>query len=92
MNASLPQQTRDNGSLYAHVFIHPAGVSPFNSPYTSHAVAALTVYSLPQDESINLLSSGEKPTEVSQTVWFQKKIYTFTHPICKFQFSSIVFQ
>ena len=60
MNVSLPQQTRDNGSLYGHIFIYPAGVSPFDSPYTSHAFAPLTVYSLPQDESINLLSSDEK--------------------------------
>ena len=64
MNVSLPQQTRDNGSLYGHIFIYPAGVSPFDSPYTSHAFAPLTVYSLPQDESINLLSSDEKPKEV----------------------------
>ena len=67
MNASLPQQTRDNGSLYAHIFIYPAGASPFDSPYASHAVAPLTVYSLPQDESINLLSSDEKPKQVRFT-------------------------
>ena len=66
VNASLPQQTRDNGSLYAHVFIYPAGGSPFNSQLVSHAISLMTVYSLPQDESINLLSSDNKLKEVSQ--------------------------
>lgn len=64
MNATLPSQTRDNGSLYAHIFIHPVGDHPFGSQYVSHAVAPLTVYSLPQDESINLLSE-QKSKEVS---------------------------
>lgn len=64
VNASLPQKTRNNGSLFAHLFIYPVGESPFNSEYASHAVAPLTVYSLPQDESINLLNSGEMPKKV----------------------------
>ena len=64
VNASLPQQTRNNGSLFAHLFIYPGGASPFNSLYTSHAFAPLTVYSLPQDESINLLNSAEMPKKV----------------------------
>ena len=64
VNASLPQQTRNNGSLFAHLFIYPGGASPFNSLYTSHAFAPLTVYSLPQDESINLLNSAETPKKV----------------------------
>ena len=64
VNASLPKKTRNNGSLFAHLFIYPVGASPFNSEYASHAVAPLTVYSLPQDESINLLNSGEVPKKV----------------------------
>lgn len=60
LNASLPRQTRKNGSLYAHLFVYPTGISPFNSQYASHSVSPLTVYSPPQDESINLLSSNEK--------------------------------
>lgn len=65
VNASLPSQTRNNGSLYAHIFIHPAGVHPFENQYVSHAAAPLTVYALAQDESINLLSE-QKSKEVSQ--------------------------
>lgn len=64
MNATLPSQTRDNGSLYAHIFIYPAGDRPFDSQYVSHAVAPLTIYSVPQDESVNLLSE-QKSNEVS---------------------------
>jgi len=64
VNAILPQKTRNNGSLFAHLFIYPVGASPFNNEYASHAVAPLTVYSLPQDESINLLNSGEMPKKV----------------------------
>lgn len=73
VNASLPQQTRNNGSLFAHLFIYPGGASPFNSLYASHAVAPLTVYSLPQDESINLLNSGEMPKKVRILVRFMQK-------------------
>lgn len=64
MNTSLPSQTRDNGSLYAHIFIYQVGAHPFENQYVSHAFAPLTVYSLPQDESINLLSE-QKSKEVS---------------------------
>lgn len=63
LNVSLPQQTRENGSLYAHVFVYPLGVSPFSSQYASHAIAPLTVYSLRQDESVNLLNSDENLKE-----------------------------
>lgn len=63
LNVSLPQQTRENGSLYAHVFVYPRGVSPFSSQYASHAIAPLTVYSLRQDESVNLLNSDENLKE-----------------------------
>lgn len=66
VNASLPRQTRNNGSLYAHIFVYQAGVSPFESEYVSHGMAPLTVYSLPQDESINLLSE-QKPKKPSLT-------------------------
>ncbi|KAL9975359.1 hypothetical protein ACROYT_G012514 [Oculina patagonica] len=67
VNASLPSQTRDNGSLYAHIFIYPAGSHPFENQYVSRAVAPLTVYSLPQDESINLLSEQKSKEKTSAT-------------------------
>lgn len=66
INANIPNETRNNGSLYAHIYVYQAGVSPFESEYVSHASAPLTMYSLPRDESINLLST-EKPKKSSVT-------------------------
>ena len=82
VNASLPSQTRDNGSLYAHIFIYQVGAHPFENQYVSRAVAPLTVYSLPQDESINLLSE-QKSKEVSL-----KRKYTLYQGTKKFNFSA----
>ena len=60
INVSLPQKTRNNGSLFAHVFIYPVGKTPFENFFTSHASAPLTKYAIPQAQSINLLSSDHK--------------------------------
>ncbi|PFX24958.1 Cleft lip and palate transmembrane protein 1-like protein [Stylophora pistillata] len=31
INASIPNETRNNGSLYAHIFVYQVGASPFKS-------------------------------------------------------------
>ncbi|XP_031564751.1 cleft lip and palate transmembrane protein 1-like protein [Actinia tenebrosa] len=57
INVSIPRKTRKNGTLFAHLFIYPHGMTPFDNYFTSHAVDELTIYAVPKDESVNLLSS-----------------------------------
>nr|XP_029137368.1 cleft lip and palate transmembrane protein 1-like protein isoform X2 [Labrus bergylta] len=47
VNISLPQETRANGTLYAVVYIHKAGVSPLEDNREVHYAALLTTYITP---------------------------------------------
>uniref|UniRef100_A0A1A7X394 Lipid scramblase CLPTM1L n=2 Tax=Iconisemion striatum TaxID=60296 RepID=A0A1A7X394_9TELE len=44
VNVSLPEQTRANGSLYAVVYVHKAGVSPLEDRREVHYSAHLTTH------------------------------------------------
>uniref|UniRef100_A0AAY4CVV8 Lipid scramblase CLPTM1L n=1 Tax=Denticeps clupeoides TaxID=299321 RepID=A0AAY4CVV8_9TELE len=61
INVSLPKKTRKNGTLYAMVFVHQAGVSPWQDPRQVHLVTQLTTYMLPKPPEVSLMSGHEKP-------------------------------
>ncbi|XP_068616420.1 lipid scramblase CLPTM1L-like [Brachionichthys hirsutus] len=48
VNVSLPQETRANGSLYAVVYVHKAGISPLEDSGEVHFAAQLTAYTTPK--------------------------------------------
>lgn len=56
VNVSLPEETRANGSLYAVVYVHKAGVSPLEDTREVHYAAPLTTYIAPPP------SEGQKDT------------------------------
>uniref|UniRef100_A0A7N8YE84 Lipid scramblase CLPTM1L n=1 Tax=Mastacembelus armatus TaxID=205130 RepID=A0A7N8YE84_9TELE len=62
VNVSLPKKTRNNGTLYALIFVHQAGVSPWQDPRQIHLVAQLTTYMVPKPPEISLIS-GEDQTQ-----------------------------
>ena len=47
VNVSLPQETRDNGTLYAVVYVHKVGISPLEDSREVHHAAQLTTYIAP---------------------------------------------
>ncbi|KAG7235262.1 hypothetical protein INR49_002867 [Caranx melampygus] len=47
VNVPLPEETRANGTLYAVVYIHKAGVSPLEDSREVHYAAQLTTYIIP---------------------------------------------
>ncbi|XP_026228519.1 cleft lip and palate transmembrane protein 1-like protein [Anabas testudineus] len=47
VNVSLPESTRANGTLYAVVYVHKAGVSPLDDSREVHYAAQLTTYITP---------------------------------------------
>lgn len=47
MKISLPQETLDNGTLYAVVYVHKAGTSPLEDSREVHYAAQLTTYITP---------------------------------------------
>lgn len=63
MNVSVPKKTRNNGTLYAYIFLHHAGVLPWHDGKQVHVVSPLTTYMVPKPEEINLLT-GESATQV----------------------------
>uniref|UniRef100_A0A8C3LVD6 Lipid scramblase CLPTM1L n=1 Tax=Chrysolophus pictus TaxID=9089 RepID=A0A8C3LVD6_CHRPC len=62
VNVSVPKKTRNNGTLYAYIFLHHAGVLPWHDGKQVHIVSPLTTYMVPKPEEINLLT-GESTTQ-----------------------------
>lgn len=63
VNVSLPKKTRNNGTLYALIFVHQAGVTPWQDSRQVHSVAQLTTYMVPKPPEISLIS-GDDQTQV----------------------------
>ncbi|KAK3511803.1 hypothetical protein QTP70_023184 [Hemibagrus guttatus] len=61
INVSLPKNTRKNGTLYGMVFVHQAGMSPWQDPRQVHLVTQLTTYMLPKPPEVSLITSQELP-------------------------------
>ncbi|XP_041811004.1 cleft lip and palate transmembrane protein 1-like protein [Chelmon rostratus] len=72
INVSLPAKTRNNGTLYALIFVHQAGVTPWQDPRQVHLVAQLTTYMVPKPPEISLIS-GEDQTQAQGEEAQQKK-------------------
>lgn len=56
VNVSIPLRTRNNGSLYAHIFFHLRGREPFLDKHTIHTSIPLTSFNVPQSKVVNLLT------------------------------------
>lgn len=72
VNVSLPKKTRNNGTLYALIFVHQAGVTPWKDSRGVHLVAQLTTYMVPKPPEISLIS-GEDQTQGQKEEAQQKK-------------------
>ncbi|CAL8293347.1 unnamed protein product [Merluccius merluccius] len=59
VNVSLPKKTRNNGTLYAIVFVHQAGVTPWQDPKQVHLVAQLTTYMVPKPPEVSLIAAED---------------------------------
>ncbi|XP_011820132.1 PREDICTED: cleft lip and palate transmembrane protein 1-like protein [Mandrillus leucophaeus] len=70
VNVSVPKKTRNNGTLYAYIFLHHAGVLPWHDGKQVHLVSPLTTYMVPKPEEINLLT-GE--SDAQQQLEAEKK-------------------
>ena len=61
MNVTVPESTRKNGSLYAHVFLGPEGKSPLQYSDRQHmsvVTVPLTKYAVPEASTFNLFTSS----------------------------------
>ncbi|XP_037119099.1 cleft lip and palate transmembrane protein 1-like protein [Syngnathus acus] len=66
VNVSLPKKTRNNGTLYALVFVHQAGVTPWQDPQEVHLVAHLTAYMVPKPPEISLISREDQSEDATE--------------------------
>lgn len=67
VNVSLPKKTRHNGTLYAIVFVHQAGVTPWQDPKQVHLVAQLTTYMVPKPPEVSLIATEEDQDQDQNT-------------------------
>ncbi|XP_044063869.1 cleft lip and palate transmembrane protein 1-like protein isoform X3 [Siniperca chuatsi] len=65
VNVSLPQETRANGTLYAVVYVHKAGVSPLEDSREVHYAAQLTTY-IPPTHTEGQRDMQKKPSPRSE--------------------------
>lgn len=65
VNVSIPKKTRNNGTLYAMVFVHQAGLSPWQDSRQVHLMAHLTTYMVPKPPEVSLIS-GEDQAQTEQ--------------------------
>ncbi|XP_036164920.1 cleft lip and palate transmembrane protein 1-like protein isoform X1 [Myotis myotis] len=70
VNVSVPKKTRNNGTLYAYIFLHHAGILPWHDGKQVHLVSPLTTYMVPKPEEVNLLT-GESAAQ--QNIEAEKK-------------------
>ncbi|XP_057352734.1 lipid scramblase CLPTM1L isoform X4 [Manis pentadactyla] len=78
VNVSVPKKTRNNGTLYAYIFLHHAGVLPWHDGKQVHLVSPLTTYMVPKPEEVNLLT-GESATQ--QQIEAEKPTSALDEPI-----------
>ncbi|XP_064202130.1 lipid scramblase CLPTM1L-like [Anguilla rostrata] len=65
LNVFLPLKTRSNGTLYILVFLHQAGVSPWQDSRQVNHVAPLTTYMLPKAPKIRF-TSDQAPLQLEE--------------------------
>ncbi|XP_007424448.2 cleft lip and palate transmembrane protein 1-like protein [Python bivittatus] len=78
VNVSVPKKTRNNGTLYAFIFLHHAGILPWHDGKQVHIVSPLTTYMVPKPEEINLLT-GESVTQQIEAE--KKQTYALDEPV-----------
>nr|XP_060630604.1 lipid scramblase CLPTM1L [Anolis sagrei ordinatus] len=78
VNVSVPKKTRNNGTLYAYIFLHHAGIQPWQDGKQVHIVSPLTTYMVPKPEEINLIT-GESVTQQIETG--KKQTYALDEPV-----------
>lgn len=79
VNVPLPKKTRNNGTLYAIVFVHQAGVNPWHDSRQVHSVVKLTTYMVPKPPEISLIS-GEDQAQGEQEGALKQQQQQAGHP------------
>uniref|UniRef100_A0A3Q2Q9H7 Lipid scramblase CLPTM1L n=1 Tax=Fundulus heteroclitus TaxID=8078 RepID=A0A3Q2Q9H7_FUNHE len=69
VSVSLPEETRNNGSFYAVVYVHKAGVSPLEDRREVHYTAHLTTYVTPPHTEGQKSTTKKAGTEGPVSHW-----------------------
>uniref|UniRef100_A0A3B5PV40 Lipid scramblase CLPTM1L n=1 Tax=Xiphophorus maculatus TaxID=8083 RepID=A0A3B5PV40_XIPMA len=69
VSVSLPEETQNNGSLYAVVYVHKAGVSPLEDRREVHYAAQLTTYITPPSTKGQKASRKKRESQRPVSHW-----------------------
>ncbi|XP_043974178.1 cleft lip and palate transmembrane protein 1-like protein isoform X2 [Gambusia affinis] len=69
VSISLPEETQNNGSLYAIVYVHKAGVSPLEDRREVHYAAHLTTYTTPPRTKGHKASTKKRESQRPVSHW-----------------------
>lgn len=74
VNVSIPMKTRNNGTLYVHIYLAPPGEDPFYGSWKKYQNGPLTSFAIPQAVAFQLVSESKE--KVEKTL-FSKAIHSF---------------
>ncbi|XP_074644746.1 lipid scramblase CLPTM1L-like [Tubulanus polymorphus] len=63
LNVTVPKKTRNNGTLFLHIFLHPLNQLSFKNRYTVYTSGVLTTYSVKKAETFNLMGEQKVKNE-----------------------------
>lgn len=75
VNVSVPMKTRNNGTLYVHIYLAPPGEDPFYASWKMYQTGPLTSFAIPQAVAFQLVSESKE--EVEKKTLFSKAIHSF---------------
>uniref|UniRef100_A0A3B3UD96 Lipid scramblase CLPTM1L n=1 Tax=Poecilia latipinna TaxID=48699 RepID=A0A3B3UD96_9TELE len=87
VSVSLPEETQNNGSLYAVVYVHKAGISPLEDRREVHYAAHLTTYITPPRTKGQKVPPGDGKREPQRPVSHWRPHLSITVMSEEFSFS-----
>ena len=64
INVSIPRATRNNGTMFVHIFLYLQGSRPLQNELASYSVAPLTKFIVERSKAFNLMSENGVSNEV----------------------------
>lgn len=67
VNVSIPMKTRNNGTLYVHIYLAPPGEDPFYGSWKKYQNGPLTSFAIPQAVAFQLVSESKEKQKDAQS-------------------------
>lgn len=77
IDVNIPRATSKNGTLFAHIFLHPQGSQPLYNERASYSVAPLTKFVVERSRAFNLMSDDSISNKVSHVYLIKRFLHFY---------------